>query len=444
MNTETFPFVDAIEAELLPALINNRTMWVDLKDHILQQYWTKKERAIIYKLFNVFFERYKNFPTRAQALDIATRKNYGDKVLSEIELVYNKVTGDTLPEVQQYVYDEALNFIRNNKIKTALLESVDLLEKRDFLNIESKMKDAVNWNPDIKLGTDIQDVETRFAALENLSNNIIPSPWKVLNMLIGGGFYGKELALFAGTSSVGKSIALDNIAYHAWDQGYNVVMITLELSEVRKAQRIDSSAVRIPLNEVKARKDDVIKFFENKRKNNKLYIKEFPTSSVSAKNILNYLYQLELYNGLKMRGGGKHGLNLLIVDYLELMLPNQKKANEYESQGAVGAELRGIGQELDIPVVSACLDPNTEVITFKGKIKLSELKVGDFIRSKSQYNFVQKIQINKNTKKYKIKTKSGKEIICSANHLFPVVNKNEELSINTGLKIGQQLYIKEV
>lgn len=443
-HTEQFPFVDSIEAELLPAMMINRTMWVDIKDSILSQYWTKKERATIFRLFSVFFDRYKNFPSKAQALDIATRKNYGDAVIEELELLYDRAAGGISPQEQQYVYDEALKFIRENKIKTALLESVDLLEKGDFLTIESKMKSAVNWNPDISLGINLTEVEKRFEMLEALSSNVIASPWKSLNSLIGGGFFGKELAIFAGSSSVGKSIALDNIGYHAWDKGHNVVVITLELSEVRKAQRIDASAVKIPLNEVRTRRDDVIRFFDNKQRNNKMYIKEFPTNSISAKNVLNYLYQLELYQGLKMRGGGKSGINMLVIDYLELMLPDSKKNNEYEAQGAVGAELRAIGQELDIPVVTACLDPNTEVITPNGKKTLWNISIGDHVLSKDGvYNKVMNHCIYINTKKYKIKTKSGKEIICSANHLFPIQESEKELSINTGLKVGQHFIVKE-
>lgn len=450
MNNETFPFVDAIESEILPAFLINRTMWVDLKDSILSQYWTKKERSIIFKMFSVFFERYKSFPTEAQAIDMATRKNYGLETINEIIHIYNRSADNISTEEQQYLYDECMLFIKNNKIKTALLESVDLLDQGNFLSIESTMKDAVNWNPDVNLGTDIADVEKRFAALEQLSDNVIPSPWKSLNQLIGGGFFGKELNIFAGSSSVGKSIALDNIAYNAWDKGYNVVVITLELSEVRKAQRIDAAATKTSLQEVKTKKDEIIKFFEDKDRKNKLFIKEFPTNSISSKHIMNYLYQLELYQGLKMRGKGKGtgSLDLLVVDYLELVQPDSKKTNEYEAQGAVGAELRAIGQELDVPVVTACLHPHTIVITPEGPKRMMELQIGDKVLSKNAiFNTVKNHCIylaekpkprskKAKIKKYKITTKSGRTIICSKNHLFPVAEQVNEISVETGLKVG--------
>jgi len=255
--------------------------------------------------------------------------------------------------------------------------------------------------------------------------------------------YNKELTLVVGSSSVGKSIALDNCASHAWDEGLNVVLITLELSEIRKAQRIDAAALNIQAQEIKNNKDKVINYYENKKNNNRLFIKEFPTNSINSNQIMNYLYQLELYEGLKMYGGGPNAINLLVVDYLDLLLPNDKKIrSDYESQGTIGAELRAVGQELDLPVLSACLHPDTIVITKNGTKKLKDLQEGEEILSYNKYNKVLKKCTYQKTKRYKITTKSGKEIICSKNHLFPIPLGFEK-SIESGLSVGTEIFIKD-
>ena len=351
---EAFPFLDQVEADLLPAMIFNRRMWVELKNHIQPEYWRKEDRATIFKIFKVFFDKYHSFPTEMQCLDIATRKNYPDTTIEEINNVYRRIEDGISGDEHSYLYDETKLFIKNNKIKVALLDSVDKLEAGDFMGIEGVMKDAVNWDPDVSLGIDITDVENRFELLQELSKNVIPSPWKVLNQTLAGGFYGKELTIFAASSSVGKSIALDNIAFHAWEKGYNVVMITLELSEVRKAQRIDAAALRIPVGQVINVKDDVIKFYENKKSGGKLFIKDFPTGKASLKHVMNYLYQLELYKGLKMKGNGKEGLNILLIDALDNVAPEGKRSGDaYTDQGTVADNMRATAQELDIPVITA-------------------------------------------------------------------------------------------
>ena len=73
-NNEKFPFIEDIEFDILPAMSISRHMWVDLSDHILPTYWHTKDRAIIFKIFKLFFEKYRVFPTEAQTLDICVRK----------------------------------------------------------------------------------------------------------------------------------------------------------------------------------------------------------------------------------------------------------------------------------------------------------------------------------------------------------------------------------
>ncbi len=351
---EKFPFIGEIEDQLIPAMVVDRRMWVDLKDHVLGEYWHDEENATIFKIFKVFFERYHSFPTLAQCLDVAARKRYDAGVVGAIERTYETIGNGFSHDELAYLYDECKLFIKNNKIKVALLDSVDLLESQAFLDIEHKMKDAVNWDPEVKLGTRIEDVDSRFDELERVSSNVIPSPWRALNQILGGGFYGKELSMFASSSSVGKSIALDNIAHGSWMAGFNVVSVTLELSEARKCQRMDAAALRIPMGDVIRRKDDVANFYKSKATEAMLFVKEFPTGRMSMDDLMNYLYQLELYTGLKMRGGGKEGVNLIVVDYLDIARPNGKKTGDaYADQGMVGEEMRAVAQELDVPVVTA-------------------------------------------------------------------------------------------
>lgn len=351
---EKFPFIKEIENQMLPAMVTERKIWVDLKDHILQEYWHDEYNARIFKIFSVFFNKYHNFPTEEQCLDIANRKKYDDETKDKITEIYETIGNGFTSDELEYLYDESKLFIKNNKIKVALLDSVDELENQNFLEIEKNMKNAVNWNPEVSLGIQIIDVEERQAELKRISSNVIPSPWKAVNQTLGGGFYGKELTLIASSSSVGKSIALDNIGFKAWEDGFNVVSITLELSEARKAQRMDAAALRMSMMEIENNGDKVAKFYKNLNNDGKLFIKEFPTGRMSMEMAMNYLYQLELYTGLKMHGGGKDGINVLLVDYLDIGKPNGKKSGDsYVDQGSIGEEMRAVGQELDIPVISA-------------------------------------------------------------------------------------------
>jgi len=101
--------------------------------------------------------------------------------------------------------------------------------------------------------------------------------------------------------------------------------------------------------------------------------------------------------------------------------------------------------EFDVPFVSStqsnrCLRLDTIVVEkTKGDIKISELAVDDEILSSGD-NFVKVNKIYPQEKQtiYEIRTKSGKVIRCSKNHIFPTVKGL--MSLESGLNIGDLLF----
>jgi len=429
---EKFQFID-LESDSLIAFMQDRKLWVDLKDHIDPTFYNDKNVSKIFQLMLLYFNKYKDFPNKNQIITLLNKKNINDKDINKlVNTVYTK--GELSLSDITFIRDEMNEFIKINKMERAILQSVDLIEKKQYTKVHDIVTDAVHWNPDVKLGTNYSNAEERYAKLYELMNNIIESPWEKLNFFLGGGFFRKELYLFAAASSVGKSIALDQVALHCWDKlGLDVVMITFEMSEERKGQRMDACKFGIPVTNVFNEKKHIINIFEKEDKKNKLFIKEMPQTATTA-DIEQYLYQLELYEGIKP--------HILVVDYMDIMSPRRNKTGkDYDDQGTVGADLRDFAKEYNIPVISACLGLNTIVKEkYKGDIKIKDINIGDFILSKNGiFNKVLNKQINKNTDIYEITTKSGKKIICSKNHKFPTTNG--EKSLNSGLNIGEKLFI---
>ena len=432
---EKFQFID-LEKDSIKAFMQDRKLWVDLKDHIDPNYYNDKNVSKIFKIFVAFFNKYKDFPSRKQMTSIVTKKNLGNKdINSLISDIYTE--GDlSLAEVD-YLRDEVIEFVKISKMERAILSSVDLIEQKKYTEIYDTMTQAVHWNPDLNLGTNYANVEARYAKLAELMTNIVETPWPRITHFLGGGFYRKELYLFAASSSVGKSIALDQIALHCWDfLGLNVALISFEMSEERKGQRMDACKFGIPVNKVYDEQKAVFKGFESsKERKNKLFIKEMAQTKTTA-DIEQYFYQLELYEGIKP--------DILIVDYMDIMAPRlNKTGKDYDDQGTVGADLRDFGRIYNIPVVSACLSPETIVIEkTKGRIKIKDVKIGDKLLSKNnKYNEVKNMTLPKKMKTYKIKLKSGKTVICSENHIWPTTNG--EKTIKTGLQIGDTLFTKK-
>jgi len=349
-NIVHFPFNHELEADLLAAFMINRKMWITFYEHINPSYFENANIEKIFKIIKAYFERYKNFPTENQFEVLMNKITVDPSVLKTAKRVYTKMENIQHHEME-YLFTETEKFIKEQKIKHAILTGVDLLDSGKYVDIEEHIKKAVAWNPNIHLGIQLINAEERYIEADAMYDNALTTPWKRLNSVLGGGLFEKTLTAFVASSSVGKSIALDQCAYHFWDKlKKNVVMITLEVSELRKSLRMDAYGTQSEISTIRGKKDEIIKFYDQKKDyKNKLFIKEFPTSSVSTKHIENYLYQLELYAGLHISEIGA-----ILIDYGDILLPNNKKTGKtYDDQGNSFENMRSMAQSIGPPVLSA-------------------------------------------------------------------------------------------
>ncbi len=344
---ETFPFINDVEKDILPALMQDRHMWVTFSNAIEPHYFNSIDRQKLFRILFSFFKKYKAYPTEEQTKDMLTRSKLVHKeMIIEVEYLFRRPRF-SLEEVK-YLKDEMSVFIKENKIKTAIVESMDILEKteKDYFSIETKIKEAVNWDSNVNLGVEIRDVERRFQMMDELQQGALPAPWMAYNRIAGGGFYAKELVIFIASSSVGKSIALDNVAAFGWLTGKNIVSITCELSEERKISRVDASLLDMSTIQLFQNRDRIGEFYYNRERDNRFFIKEFPTGKCTADHIDQYLYQLETYEGLKE-------IDYLIIDYVDIMAPAKRTGDAYTDQGAISENLRAIAMERKTRVISA-------------------------------------------------------------------------------------------
>ena len=91
--------------------------------------------------------------------------------------------------------------------------------------------------------------------------------------------------------------------------------------------------------------------------------------------------------------------------------------------------------------ISECIEVN-QIITLRDgtKKKIGDAEFGDQIATHDGYKTVTQVH-HKNVKScYKIKLKSGKEIVVSSKHKFPT--SDGRLSVEDGLRIGAKLNTK--
>jgi hypothetical protein len=236
-----------------------------------------------------------------------------------------------------------------------------------------------------------------------------------------------------------NSWALSSVGLHALKMGKNVLHFSLELNENYTGMRYDSRLVGIPSQNLKYHVDEVKARVMAEIKG-KLRIKYYPTKSVGVSAIKTHINRLMSF-GFEP--------DLIIVDYADILRSDNAQAikgGSYFEAGGIYEDLRGMAGEFQVPVWTAsqaqrCIFIDEKVNEkYKGYIKISELQIGDFIETANGYSKVNHIFEEESQPCYKIRTKSGKEIIVSAKHLFPTDNGLK--SIETGLKIKDNVFIK--
>jgi replicative DNA helicase len=247
-----------------------------------------------------------------------------------------------------WLMDEFENFTRHKALERAIIESADLLEKKDYGQVESKIKEAVQISLTKDLGTDyFEDPRARLMRIKD-KNGQISTGWPTLDRRLFGGMNRGELNIFAGGSGAGKSLFLANLGVNWCLQGLNVLYLTLELSEDLVCMRVDAMTTGIGTKEIFKEIDDLemkVKIIGKKAGN--LQVKYMP-SGKTANDLRAYMKEYEIKTGKK--------IDVLLVDYLDLLMPQSRKispADLFIKDKYVSEELRNLAVEKNCILVTA-------------------------------------------------------------------------------------------
>ena len=115
-----------------------------------------------------------------------------------------------------------------------------MIEKSNYGAVEKIIKDAVQIGLAKHMGTDyFANPRERIEHVRNF-RGATSTGWTGIDLKLYGGFNRGELNIFAAASGGGKSLFLQNLALNWAKQGYNVIYVSLELSEELCSMRLDS------------------------------------------------------------------------------------------------------------------------------------------------------------------------------------------------------------
>ena len=271
----------------------------------------------------------------------------------------------------EYVKDSAIEFCKKQKLKEAMLKSVELLKKSSFEEIKKVIDEAIKLGTNPDIGYEYKEhFEARY---ELKARNVVSTGWKVIDDMTRGGLAGGELGVVIAPTGAGKTHFLCHLGAAAVKEGKTVVHYSLELDDKTIGRRYDAAITGIPLDALQAKKDVV--FEKIKDVPGRLIIKEYPTKSASPQTIRNHLGKLK-------EKGVEPGM--IVVDYGDLLRPVSTRKEKREELETIYEELRAIAKENNCPCYTASQTNrgglNAEVITMESISEaFSKCFVADFI-----------------------------------------------------------------
>ncbi len=250
-----------------------------------------------------------------------------------------------LIEISKQILEDSAN--KNSEINSEqIIESAekklfDIAERGKFNKSYIEFKEAL-----------VQTIAMASSAYKNEEGIVgVPSGLKDLDDRLGG-LHKQDLIIIAGRPSMGKTALATNIAFNAAkiirnrEKNSSIIFFSLEMSSEQLSTRILSEQARIKSNDIrrgKINQDDFEKFIETSKslENLPLFIDDTPAITIST-----------LSNRAR-RIKRLHGLELIVVDYIQLM-----KSGNYRNDGRVQeiAEitqgLKALAKELDVPILA--------------------------------------------------------------------------------------------
>jgi len=252
----------------------------------------------------------------------------------ELVQISDKLSADTLNANSQEQNAE-------NIIESTEKSLFDLAERGSFSQSFLKFNQALD-----------QTIEMATLAMKSDQGIVgVPTGLTDLDEKLGG-LHKSDLVILAGRPSMGKTALATNIAYNAAhhilkrQEKSSVAFFSLEMSSEQLSTRILSEQARIKSDDVrrgKVTEEEINRYIETSRNiyNLPLYIDETPAITIAT-----------LSNRAR-RIKRLFGLNLIVVDYIQLM---KSGSNKYDGRvqeiSEITQGLKALAKELSVPVLA--------------------------------------------------------------------------------------------
>ena len=308
-----------------------------MHDVLSEEYFDNQAHKWIVKHILDYHEQYNTTPTM-EVLKVEMKKVENEvlqlSIKEQLREAYQSSTADL-----EYIEKEFSSFCKNQQLKKALLNSVDLLNSGDFESIRGLIDNALKAGNDKNIGHEyLKDTEARY---REDARKVVPTPWEKFNEFMQGGLGNGDFGLIFGNPGGGKSWTLVALGGYAVKMGYNVLHYTLELGEDYVGRRYDAFFTGKPvdtLSKHRARIDEVVEQLPGQ-----LIIKEFSPGMATVNTLRSHIQKCQDL---------EFAPDLILIDYVDLLSSKKRVSDRKGEIDDIYLSTKGLAKELQLPVWS--------------------------------------------------------------------------------------------
>ncbi|HEX9725414.1 MAG TPA: replicative DNA helicase [Vicinamibacteria bacterium] len=306
------------------------------------------------------FARMESLSSRGQGIDLVTLKEELARV-GELEaaggIAYLTSLVDGVPRATNVPYYSRI--VKEKSVLRSLISSANRIiqscfdEPEDTASVLDQAEKTIFEIAEGSIRTGFEPVSdivrSTFKSIDELSERRemvtgVPTGFEKFEELTSG-LQRSDLIIVAARPAMGKTSFCLNVAQHAGLTGRSIGILSLEMSKEQLVLRMLCSEARVDMHRLRSgfiSEKDWSKLIQavSKLSSARIFIDDSPSLSVLEMRAKARRLKLE------------HGLDLLIVDYLQLMQGRGRFENRNQEIASISRSLKGLAKELNIPVVA--------------------------------------------------------------------------------------------
>jgi len=326
-------------------ILNNIILYKDFASSIVDvlepKYFDNQYFKLIMQMTKEYYHKYEHAPSFS-TLEQITKSEVSSPMAQKMVLDMITQVVDAPEDGYQYVQEKALKFCKQQELQKVMSKAQKIIDKGDFESydhLEEMVREALQVG---EVDTGTADVFFNLdEVLDDDFRHPIPLGITGIDNLLKGGLAKGEIGVILAPTGVGKTTVLSKIANNAFNLGYNVLQIFFEDNPKIIQRKHFTMWTKISPDNLSVYKEDVLEKVRQIKENapNRLILKKLPSDTLTMNQIKNQMRKM-IAEGIK--------LDLVVVDYIDCIVPDKNLGDEWKSEGSVMRGFESMCHELDI------------------------------------------------------------------------------------------------